>query len=381
MVDVNIGIIGGGIAGLSTAIALQKIGLSTTIFDAAPKFEPVGAGLALAANAIKGFLRLGIAEEVISKGNCLNGFHIFDANGKLINRTDSRAMSQKYGLDNFVIHRASLHQVLVAQLPQNSMRAEKKAIRADQTAKGVTVHFQDNTSATFDYVIVADGINSLLRQQLLPSSKPRYAGYTCWRGVIDNPGHQAQYASETWGRAGRVGWTPLADNKIYWFACVNSPQNNPKMKAMEAEDLQRHFHGYHSPISSLFAHTKPDQLLWHDIYDLKPIQNFAFQNILFIGDAAHATTPNMGQGACQAVEDAVVFADELQKDFDFPAAAQRFEQRRIPRTHWITRQSRFLGEVAQSSNPFFISLRNFGLRNLPNWVNEKQLEKVYSVDF
>ncbi|WP_181305270.1 FAD-dependent monooxygenase [Rufibacter sp. XAAS-G3-1] len=377
----QIGIIGGGIAGLSTALALQQIGIDAQVFDAAPKFEPVGAGLALAANAIKGFQRLGIADEVIAQGNCLDGFHIFDAQGQLINRTDSRAMSAKYGLDNFVIHRAALHKVLVDHLPAASLHPNKRAIGCQPKEQGVTVQFQDNTETAFDHLLVADGIHSAVRKQLLPQAETRYAGYTCWRAIIDNPGLESLYASETWGKAGRVGWTPLKGNKIYWFACVNAPENDPSMKAMRVEDLQQHFKEYHTPIPDLFRQTKPEQLLWHDLYDLAPLPQFAFENALLLGDAGHATTPNMGQGACQAVEDAVVFADELQKDFSFNLAAQRFEKRRMPRTHWITRQSRFLGEVAQSQNWVFMRVRNFGLRHLPTWVNDKQLEKVYSVDF
>lgn len=377
----NIGLVGGGIAGLSAAVALQKIGINATVFDSAPQFAPVGAGLALAANAMKGFQRLGISEQVIAEGNCLAGFHIFDAHGRLINRTDSRAMSEKYGLDNFVIHRANLHKVLLEQLPDASLVVNKKTLRTTSTPNGVTLHFQDGTEATFDHVLVADGLHSVLRQQFLPTSKPRYAGYTCWRGVIDNPGFTAEYASETWGKAGRVGWTPLAHQKIYWFACINAPENDPAMRRMTVEGLQQHFKDYHAPIPELFAHTKPQELLWHDIHDLAPISRFAFKDVLLLGDAAHATTPNMGQGACQAIEDAVVFADELSKDFDFNAAAHRFEKRRLPRTHWITRQSRFLGQVAQSTNPAFMGLRNFMLRHLPKAINEKQLEKVYAVDF
>ncbi|RNI27928.1 monooxygenase [Rufibacter immobilis] len=377
----HIGIIGGGIAGLTTAIALQKLGIQAQVFDSAPKFEPVGAGLALAANAIHGFQRLGIQEEVIAEGNCLNGFHILEENGRLINRTDSRAISAKYGLDNFVIHRADLHKVLLRQLPAHSLHPNKRAVGTKPAAKGITVQFQDGEEQTFDHLLVSDGIHSAIRQQLLPQSTPRYAGYTCWRAIIDNPGLQSEYASETWGKAGRVGWSPIKGNKIYWFTCINAPQNSPQMKAMRVEDLERHFQLYHSPIPELFRHTKPEQLLWHDLYDLAPLSRFAFPNLLLLGDAGHATTPNMGQGACQAVEDAVVFMDELRKDFDFNRAAQRFEKRRMPRTHWITRQSRLLGNVAQSENNLYIQLRNFALRRLPTWVNDRQLEKVYSVDF
>jgi 2-polyprenyl-6-methoxyphenol hydroxylase-like FAD-dependent oxidoreductase len=377
----TIGIIGGGIGGLTTAIALHQLHFKVEVFEAAPAFAPVGAGLVLAANAIKGFQKLGIAQDIIARGQCLDGFHIFDDKGTLINRTDSRAMSAKYGLDNFVIHRASLHEALLTHLTHVPLHVNKRVIKADNTGKGVILSFQDGTTRQLDFVIVADGINSAVRQQLLPASTPRYAGYTCWRAVIENPGLTAHYASETWGPVGRVGWTPLQDNKIYWFACINAPQNDPAMKAMTIEGLRAHFKNYHAPIPELFGATTPEQLLWHDLYDLAPLKTYAFDNLLLLGDAAHATTPNMGQGACQAVEDAAVLADELQKDQDIHLAAKRFEKRRLARTHWITNQSRLLGNVAQSANPLFIKARNFALRHIPKVINDRQLEKVYSVDF
>ncbi|AMM52395.1 monooxygenase [Rufibacter sp. DG15C] len=377
----TIGIIGGGIGGLTTAIALHQLNYNVEVFEAAPAFAPVGAGLALAANAIKGFQKLGIAEDIIAKGQCLDGFHIFDEKGTLINRTDSRAMSAKYGLDNFVIHRASLHEALLGHLNNVPLHVNKRVVKADTSGEGVLLTFQDGATRQLDFVMVADGINSAVRQQLLPASTPRYAGYTCWRAVSENPGLSAHYASETWGPAGRVGWTPLQDNKIYWFACINATQNDPAMKAMTIEGLRAHFKNYHTPIPELFAATHAEQLLWHDLYDLAPLQSYAFKNLLLLGDAAHATTPNMGQGACQAVEDAAVLADELTRERDLNVVAKCFEKRRLARTHWITNQSRLLGNVAQSTNPLFIKARNFALRNMPNAINNRQLEKVYSVDF
>ncbi|WP_345162620.1 FAD-dependent monooxygenase [Nibribacter koreensis] len=377
----TIGIIGGGIGGLTTAIALHQLKFKVEVFESAAAFAPVGAGLALAANAIKAFKKLGIADDIIARGQCLDGFHIFDEQGRLINCTDSRAMSAKYGLDNFVIHRASLHEALLAHLSEVPLHVNKRVVSADTSSQGVTLTFQDGSTRQMDYVLVADGIHSAVRQQLLPASTPRYAGYTCWRAVIENPGLTAHYASETWGPAGRVGWTPLQDNKIYWFACINAPQNDPAMKAMTIEDLRQHFSHYHAPLPALFNATQPEQLLWHDLYDLAPINKYAFQNLLLIGDAAHATTPNMGQGACQAIEDAAVLADELSLDRDLNAAAKRFEKRRLARTHWITNQSRLLGNVAQATNPLFIKARNFALKHMPKAINDRQLEKVYSVDF
>lgn len=170
-------IIGGGIVGLTTAIALRQIGVPVTIFDAAPTIKPLGAGLALAANAVKAFQKLGIVESIIGAGRLLDAFVIRDQQGHTITRTDSRAISQKYGIDNFTIHRAALHRELLNHLGA-------RAIRVKQRNQNVLVHFDDGTSHRTDYLLVADGIHSPIRQQLLPNSAPRVRPLKtplCWQ--------------------------------------------------------------------------------------------------------------------------------------------------------------------------------------------------------
>ncbi len=375
-------LIGGGIAGLTTAIALRRVGIRATVFEAAPALRPIGAGLALAANAIKAFRWLGIADEVVAAGRLLDSFAIYDPRGQLITRTDSRAVSARYGLDNFAIHRAALHQVLRTHLDDDQIVTGKKAVRfVSGKSSRVTVHFEDGSAHQTDYLLVADGIHSALRRQLLPESQPRYAGYTCWRAIIDSTGLALSDASETWGPQGRVGLVPLAGNQLYWFACLNGPANDDRLRRFTPSSLARQFGGYAEPIGEVLARTKPENLLWNDILDLKPLAHYAFGPVLLLGDAAHATTPNMGQGACQAIEDAVVLADELRKGGDVEAAFARFEQRRLKRTRHVTETSRRIGQLAQAENALLVSLRNFVFRRLPERVNEKQLETLYRVDF
>lgn len=374
-------ILGGGIAGLTAAIALRRIGIQAQVFEAAPEIKPVGAGLVLAANAIKGYVKLGIAEKIIARGRLLPTFSILDSRGRKIAYADADAIAQKYGLHNFAIHRPELHEALMAELDPAQLHVNKPALRVEQNGDKATLYFQDGTSHETDYLIVADGIHSPIRRQLVPGSTPRYAGYTCWRAVTDNPGLSLTGATETWGAEGRFGIVPLAGNKIYWFACVNAPQNDPAMRAMQPEGLQRIFQKFHDPIPAILRHTPDDSLLWNDIIDLKPIPRFAFGNIVLIGDAAHATTPNMGQGACQAIEDAVILADELAAH-DSPAAAfAAFERRRLPRTHYIVNNSWTLGKIAQWSHPLLVSLRNGLFRLIPESANERQLKAVLEVDF
>jgi 2-polyprenyl-6-methoxyphenol hydroxylase-like FAD-dependent oxidoreductase len=377
----KITIIGGGIAGLTTAIALNKKGIEVEIFEAAPSIKAIGAGLVLAANAMQGYQKLGISAEIIEKGRLAPSFIIYDQKGKVITKTDSRANTAKYGADNFTIHRANLHQLLLSKIQPNHLFTDKRAIKIEQKSDKIIVHFQDNTTHETDYLIVSDGINSPIRKQLLPDSTPRYAGYTCWRAVIDNTKLKLTETSETWGLSGRMGLVPLADNKIYWFACINSPQNDAKMKAFKVADLQHVFKDFHDPIPSVLAETKDENLLWNDIIDLKPIHKYAFGNVVLIGDAAHATTPNMGQGACQAIEDAVVLADEMVQNQNVEAAFKAFEKRRLKRTHRIVNTSWSLGKAAQLEHKFLAELRNFTFRMLPKSVSDKQFKEIYEVDF
>lgn len=377
----NYTILGGGIAGLTAAIALRRLGIRAQVFEAAPEIRPAGAGLVLAANAIKGYVKLGIAEKIIARGRLLPTLTVLDDAGRRIAHADAEAIAQRYGLHNFAIHRAELHEALLAELEPEQLHVNKTALHTEQAGNKTVVHFKDGSTHETDYLIVADGIHSPIRRQLVLGSAPRYAGYTCWRAVIDNPGLDLKGATETWGKEGRFGIVPLAGNKIYWFACVNAPQNDPAMRAMDAAGLTRIFQKFHEPIPTILQNTPGASLLWNDIIDLKPIPQFAFGNIVLIGDAAHATTPNMGQGACQAIEDAVILADELAAHGDPAAAFTAFERRRLKRTHYIVNNSWTLGKIAQWSNPLLVTLRNGLFRMVPESANERQLKTVLEVDF
>lgn len=374
-------ILGGGIAGLTTAIALQKIGIYAQVFEAAPEIKPIGAGLLLAANAVQAYERLGMAKKIVQCGRLLPSFAILDDRGRTITQADAATISRKYGMHNFAIHRATLHEALLAELSPWQVHTGKRAVGFEKSGRQINIRFQDGTTVLTDQLIVADGIHSAIRRQLLPDSAPRYAGYTCWRAVIDAGDLDVQAATETWGPEGRFGIVPLADNRIYWFACLNAAENDPRFANYTVEDLQRHFGHYHHPVSEILTRSRNATLLHNDIIDLKPIENYAFGNVVLIGDAAHATTPNMGQGACQAIEDAIILADELKKNPMPEVAFRAFEQRRLKRTHYIVNNSRTLGKIAQLSNPTLAKARNTLFRMLPASMNERQMRTLYKVDF
>jgi len=377
----HITIIGAGVAGLTAAKGLSALGYKIDIFESAAELKGIGAGFGLAANAIQAFEYLGL-QEVLELGHLIADFNIFDDRGKILIANNARRITQKYQQDNFAIHRATLHQFLLSKIDPKQLHLGKKALQFEKLGPQIKLNFEDGTSHFCDYLIVADGVKSRLRQQLLPQSTPRYAGYTCWRATIENTAHIALKATqEIWGAKGRFGMTPLKDNKIYWYACINSRANNPIYKHYSVADLAQHFANYAAPIPTLLAQTTDAQLIWNDIIDIKPLEHLAYDNILLIGDAGHATTPNMGQGACQAIEDVAVLVDQLKDTPDIRQAFRNFEHRRVARTRYITETSWWIGKAAQWESPIAIALRNMILRCLPSSALQYNIKKLLSVDF
>lgn len=372
-------IIGGGIAGLTTALALQQKKLAYEVYEAVPEIKTVGAGISLAGNAMRVLHQLGVGQEVIQRGHLIYSMKITDAAGKEISVMDTGKLSLQYGLDNVAIHRAELHAALLKPIPPQRIFTNKKAIGFKQDQEGVVVSFDDGTEARGSVAIVADGIHSAIRKQLVPDSMPRYSGYTCWRGVVPNLWNLSNHAVELWGAAGRFGYVPIGNNQVYWFACKNAPVRSAIMQRYSVADVCENFKQYAEPVPQIIAATAARDLIWSDIADLKPIKRFAYDNIVLIGDAGHATTPNLGQGACMAMEDAQAIADALSRNGVRAKALHEFEQTRVSRAHYIVNTSYRLGRVAQWENPVLIRMRNAMMRLTPAWVSEQQVRKVLNV--
>lgn len=377
-------IAGGGIGGLSLAIAMQRKGFEVTIYEHAPFIKPLGAGLGLAANAVKALGSIGISDDVLAKGKIIRKLMIKSIEGAVLSETDSEQISERFGMiNNFTIHRADLHDVLVKHLAPGSLQLGKGCVDFQQDPSGITLHFNDGTLAHTDYLIACDGIHSIFRKKLLPGSQLRYAGYTCWRAVVDDVPADFNFEEtiETWGPGKRFGIVPLSKKRVYWFACVNAKPNDPAMRAFKIKDLLSQFAEFHDPVVQLLLRTRDEQLIWSDINDIAPLRQFAFGNIALMGDAAHATTPNMGQGACMALEDAATLANCVEEYATVEEAFRQFEKKRIARTTRIVNTSWRLGKLAQVENPLLMTLRNTAIRLTPKRMTEKQFKFLYEISF
>jgi 2-polyprenyl-6-methoxyphenol hydroxylase-like FAD-dependent oxidoreductase len=213
---------------------------------------------------------------------------------------------------------------------------------------------------TANLVVAADGLHSAVRTMLFPDHPgPAYAGYIAWRGIV--PAERAaalgqQSVTETWGRGRRFGIVPLADGRMYWFATASSPAGAHTDD--ELADLETRYRDWHRPIPELLAATPPDAVLRHDIYYLRqPLPSYVTGRVALLGDAAHAITPDLGQGACLALEDAATLAG-FAREPDIDAALRRYDHARRPRTQRLVRNSARIGRMAAWSHPAAAALRN-----------------------
>jgi 2-polyprenyl-6-methoxyphenol hydroxylase-like FAD-dependent oxidoreductase len=384
MTKESFAIVGAGIGGLTLAIALYRKGFNVNVFENAPTIKPLGAGLTLAGNAVKALMEIGIGDSVLREGKVMKSILIKNAKGSVLASTDAERLSHKYKtINNFAIHRGDLHQVLLKEFPSENIKLDKGCVDVQQTDSEVTLTFSDGTQESADYVIACDGIHSVIRKKYLPKTAVRYAGYTCWRAVIDGVPESVSINEtvEYWGQGSRFGIVPLTNNRVYWFACLNAAQNDETMRKFRIEDLLFQFKNYTSPVIDVLKSTKDEQLIWSDIIDIAPINRFAFDKVVLLGDAAHATTPNLGQGACMAIEDAAVLANCVENYASVDEAFRQFESKRIVRTTKIVNASQNVGKIAQWENPILVAFRNSLVRMTPNSVAENQVKFLMDVSF
>ncbi len=367
MISVNIAIVGGGIGGLCAAVTLQKQGHEVHVFESAPVFHPIGAGIGIGSNAMQALMEIGVGEEIFRNGYILNTQVFQDMHGKVLNTIDFSVLKKMFGQENITIHRANLHRTFLENLKPNTIEYNKRCIRVEQNEHKVTAFFEDGTVFEAELLIAADGINSPIRQQLVPESKPRYAGYTCWRGITENNGRVKEFTStELWSTKGRFGMAPMKDGFIYWFACINTSPKNPDFQYLKPKEVSFLFEHFPRVASDIIASTPEEKLLHHDISDIKPLRNFVFDRVVLLGDAAHATTPNMGQGAGQAIEDAIVLGNGFKQFEDIRSVLDFYNEKRVARTGKVIRLSRQIGAIAQISFSPIAAARDWIFPLLPS---------------
>jgi len=372
-------VVGGGIGGVTAAIALARIGWDVTVLERAATITDVGSGITLFPNALRSLDALGAGDAVRAAGAPPPAAGLQKPDGRVV--VDVSAVPSVGGI--FAFHRADLHRVLRSFLADGVLRPGTEVTGADTTegpdGAGAQVTLADGTTLAADLVVAADGLRSTVRAALWPDHPgPRYAGYTSWRAVTAEPVAGIEYGGETWGRGERFGTLPLRDGRVYWFATANVPPGAEGVAGGTPHDeVTRRFGGWHDPIPRLLAATPPGDVLHLDIHDLHlPLPPFARGRVALLGDAAHAMTPDVGQGACQAIEDAVTLAAALAGEPDVPRALSVYDEQRRPRTRSIVKAARRTGRLAQAEGAVAVGLRDLLMRIVPASASLRMVERI-----
>lgn len=360
-------IIGGGIGGLMTAIALNREGISSTVYEKTASFAPVGAGLALWANATALLDRYGLLEQLLPYGNVLHELQASTGKGRSLGSVRLRRLEAEFAHPSFVLLRADLQRTLLNALPPEQIQWNKACTGAEQHDRRVTASFSDGSSVTGSAIIFADGIHSVARQKIFGLKDAQYAGRTSWRAVaeFDTSILGAQKSHEIFGVGKRIGIFPLPGNRAYWYAAVNMSEAEAAQQAGTIESVQQHFRDWSEPVNTLFANTTTDHLVLTPIRHAPAVEKLAQGSIALLGDAAHPMTPDLGQGACQAIEDACCIAGQLAR-YTYPSQAfSAYEQQRLPRVQTLAKHSYRMGNMRQMNNRTGFVLRNLMMRVLP----------------
>jgi len=373
----SIDIIGAGIGGLTTAIALEQKGIKTRVFEQAEQIKPVGAGIILASNAMQVYEKLGLRKQIEANGHHVSSINIREANLSPISTVDLSFFEQKHNVRNIAIHRGILQQILINELKSTEIHLNHRLKRVEGNNDGYALSFENGNEIQSSTIIGADGLNSMVREKLFPNNTIRNAKQICWRGVTDFnlPLQYKNELNEAWGKLDRYGFVHIGENKVYWYA-LKSFKNN--IDEFPLADIETYFSDYHPVVKEIIAATKKEQIYTAEILDLKPTKIWHKEKVCLIGDAAHAATPNMGQGACQAIEDAYVLSECLDK-YDAKNAIKEFQKIRLPKAHQVVKGSWMIGKISYLSNPILIGFRNQMMRLTPSSINRKQSAFIFQI--
>ncbi|MEV0926942.1 FAD-dependent monooxygenase [Streptomyces spongiicola] len=356
---------GGGVGGLTAAVALHQRGWEVTVLERAGSLAPVGAGIGLAPNAQRALDVVGLGDRVRELSAWQGDGGLRDPAGRWLSRTSSDAARKRFGGPLVLLHRAALVDILTAALPAGTVRTGAPAALADAgDGHRPAVVTAPDGELEADLVVAADGIGSAMRQTVFPGHPgPRYSGYTTWRVVVPAP-DRSFTPHETWGRRALWGTHPLKDGTVYAYAAAVTPAGGHADDDERAELLRR-FGDWHDPVPAIIRAAEPGGVLRHDVHHMaEPLPAYHHGRVALLGDAAHAMQPTLGQGGNQAVEDAIVLAHHIGGGGDVVRRLPAYTADRLPRTMAVVRQATRTGRTALLGGAGAVAVRNALVRGI-----------------
>jgi 2-polyprenyl-6-methoxyphenol hydroxylase-like FAD-dependent oxidoreductase len=360
---------------LATAIALRMKGIESEVFEQSSAIRATGGALLLWSNAIRSLRALGLEPAIMAVGAPVERIEFRTARGELLTSLDIERLSRQARAASVLVSREDLLTILSSALPAAAIHTDARFLeyRAEENGQA-TATFAGGAASTADLLVGADGLHSTVRAQVCGAGPLRETGQIAFVGVA-----RAEGALDTGTPIATVGaglrfWSgPLRDAGVYWYATVRATDAVSRDPDVAKRQLLELFGGWHEPIGELIEGTPSDQIIRTAIADRRPVERWGAGPITLVGDAAHPCTPDLGQGACQALESAVGLAECLEGADDIVVALRRYENRRIARTSRVTELSFVTAIQSAVDHPLACALRDLGVRSLLVRIAEPEL--------
>ncbi|TAE37757.1 MAG: hypothetical protein EAZ70_02195 [Runella slithyformis] len=366
----QIAIIGGGIAGLTFARCLTTSEYDIHIFEKKEHFGEIGAAISMFPNALCVLDELGLLDKILESSGQFKTVYLKTQKGTILTKSEPKG---DYPV--ICIHRADLHGILLQNIDARLYNNHALKNISHLASGQIILDFENGESKVFDAVVGSDGIHSVVRKHIINDGEPIFRGYNIWRGVVKT-NFDIGYGSETYGRGQRVGIVPIKYGVYGWWATCNENYMQDDRPEGTKEKLNRLFGDWHYPIPDLINNTA--HILKNSLADRKPRKGWTKGNATLLGDAAHPTTPNLGQGGCMAIEGAFILAKSIHKYGLTKKSFDRYEELQYPRSEDIVNESLKLGKMGQLTNPVLVSLRNFAFKIMPSSLAMKMIDKYFS---
>ncbi len=349
-------VVGGGIGGLCSGIALRHAGLDVRLFERVEQITEVGAGIQMTPNALAGLDRLGVADAVRERAGTGAKRVVLTWRGRVLSEEPWEGAS---------LRRADLQDVLLRALDAE-LHLGSRCVGFVQDVDGVTVRLAGGREERADVLVGADGLHSEVRSQLVGRAEPFYIGTTVFRGVARFSHPSLVDNTETWGRGCRFGMQSLGAGRVYWFATANAPEGAHVPVGQRRAVLHERFAGWREPVELALERTGEDAIVQSDVYVRPALRRWSFGRVTLLGDSAHPMAPDMAQGGAQAIEDAVFLADCLRREPDPVRALRAYESERLPRANAVAARALRLHRVSQLENRLSCAARNTAVRVMPS---------------
>jgi FAD-dependent urate hydroxylase len=344
-------IIGAGMGGLTAAIALKHIGYHVEIYDRVTALRAAGAAISLWSNGIKVLKALGLGEAIAAIGGQMDSMAYYRSSGEQLTSFSFQPLVDRVHQRPYPVSRTALQQMLLDAAGPVTLGAQCIDIEQDTTT--ATAIFSNGHRATGDLIIAADGARSRLRNYVAGCKIDRqYVGYVNWNGLVSVDERLAP--AHTWvmyvGWSQRVSLMPAGGNQFYFFLDVPLEQGSENNCQLYQEELSYYFKDWAAPVQQLINSLDPATTNRIEIHDMEPLESFVRDRVLLLGDAAHSMAPDLGQGGCQALEDAWVLAEALKNSSNIATALQIYNHQRVDRTAAIIQRARKRSDITHGKD-------------------------------